>query len=104
MTKPRTDELTALAIVTTADAAKLLNRTPQTLRKWACYEDGPMRPIRINGRLGWRIVDIVWLLNGKATEYKTRMPNTIPIARKVSISNVTPNPERDQCRLNVTPA
>jgi hypothetical protein len=31
-----------------------LNRAPQTLRKWACLENGPIRPIRINGRLAWR--------------------------------------------------
>lgn len=37
--------------VTTAQAAKALNRAPQTLRKWACLENGPLRPIRINGRL-----------------------------------------------------
>lgn len=52
-----------LAIVTTAEAAIQLNRKPQTLRKWACYEDGPLKPLRINGRLGWRVSDIQNLLN-----------------------------------------
>ena len=48
----------------TNDAAKVLNRRPQTLRKWACLENGPIRPIRINGRLAWRAADLQNLLNG----------------------------------------
>jgi hypothetical protein len=39
--------------VDTAAAAYYLNRQQQTLRGWACHEDGPLRPIRINGRLAW---------------------------------------------------
>jgi hypothetical protein len=39
-------------------AAYHLNRAPQTLRKWACLENGPIRPVRINGRLGWLVDDI----------------------------------------------
>ena len=50
--------------LTTVEAAKALNRVPQTLRKWACLENGPIRPIRINGRLAWRISDIETLLSG----------------------------------------
>lgn len=53
--------------VDTSTAARLLSRTPQTLRKWACYEDGPMRPVRVNGRLAWAVADIRRLLsNGKS--------------------------------------
>jgi hypothetical protein len=52
-------------VVTTADAAKALNRKPQTLRKWACLENGPIRPIRINGRLAWSIDEIAALLSGE---------------------------------------
>jgi hypothetical protein len=52
--------------LTTADAAKALNRVPQTLRKWACFENGPIRPIRINGRLAWPLDEIAALLNGGA--------------------------------------
>ena len=37
--------------VNTAAAAHYLNRRPQTLRQWACAEDGPLRPLRVNGRL-----------------------------------------------------
>jgi hypothetical protein len=48
----------------TAEAAFHLNRQVQTLHKWACLEDGPIRPTRINGRLAWAVVDIKRLLNG----------------------------------------
>lgn len=48
--------------LSTNEAAILLNRKPQTLRKWACYEDGPIRPVRINGRLAWLAKDIRALL------------------------------------------
>lgn len=46
------------AAVDTATAAHHLNRRPQTLRGWACHEDGPLRPLRINGRLAWRVEDL----------------------------------------------
>jgi hypothetical protein len=49
----------------TNEAALKLNRRPQTLRKWACLECGPIRPIRINGRLAWRVADIVALQRGE---------------------------------------
>lgn len=39
--------------VDTAAAAFYLNRQQQTLRCWACHEDGPLRPLRVNGRLAW---------------------------------------------------
>lgn len=46
------------AVVDTATAAYHLNRQPQTLRGWACHEGGALRPLRINGRLAWRVADI----------------------------------------------
>lgn len=53
-------------VVTTDEAAAALNRKPQTLRKWACLENGPIRPFRINGRLAWRVSDLRALLSGDA--------------------------------------
>lgn len=50
--------------VNTACAAFHLMRTPQTLRAYACLENGPIRPTRINGRLAWSVADIKRLLNG----------------------------------------
>lgn len=53
------------AILPTNEAAATINRAPQTLRKWACLENGPIRPIRINGRLAWKVADLQALLNGE---------------------------------------
>jgi len=62
-------ELAAIAkgrdVLPTNDAAPAINRAPQTLRKWACLENGPIRPVRINGRLAWRVSDLMALLNGE---------------------------------------
>lgn len=48
--------------VTTEHAAYYLNRRPQTLRVWAMRGDGPIQPLRINGRLAWRVADLETLL------------------------------------------
>ena len=50
--------------VGTACAAFWLNRNPQTLRGWASYENGPLRPTRVNGRLAWSVATIRALLSG----------------------------------------
>ena len=52
----------AREVVPTDCAAYHLNRRPQTLRGWACLENGPIRPVRIVGRLGWRTDDLRRLL------------------------------------------
>jgi hypothetical protein len=44
--------------VGTEVAAFHCNRRPQTLRTWACYENGPMRPVNVNGRLSWPVSEI----------------------------------------------
>ena len=53
------------AVLPTDEAAAAINRAPQTLRKWACLENGPIRPVRINGRLAWRVADLQRLLTGE---------------------------------------
>lgn len=47
--------------VDTAAAAFYLNRRPQTLRIWAMGK-GPIQPLRVHGRLAWRVADIKRLL------------------------------------------
>lgn len=42
----------------TAEAAFYLNRAPQTLRAWACLENGPLRPKRIAGILAWNTAEV----------------------------------------------
>jgi hypothetical protein len=50
------------AALPTPEAARHLGRQPQTLRLWACNEDGPLRPLRIHGRLAWPVADLRKLL------------------------------------------
>lgn len=46
----------------TPEAAYHLNRAQQTLRLWASRENGPLRPLRVNGRLAWPVADLRRLL------------------------------------------
>jgi len=48
--------------VPTEQAAHYLCRRPQTLRGWAMRGDGPIQPLRINGRLAWPVGDLKKLL------------------------------------------
>lgn len=50
----------------THEAAAVLNRKPTTIRRWTCLERAPIRPVRINGRLAWRVSDLAAILNGEA--------------------------------------
>ena len=52
--------------VPTEQAAYYLDRKPQTMRAWACLENGPLRPIRINGRLAWPVKEIKKVLGLEA--------------------------------------
>ena len=63
---PNLENLPPGHVLTTRDAAAVLGRAPQTLRKWACLECGPLRPVRINGRLAWRVCDLQRVLQGGA--------------------------------------
>lgn len=57
------------AAVDTETAAAHLSRRPQTLRLWACKENGPIRPIRVHGRLAWPTAELRRLLEcGGSTE------------------------------------
>ena len=55
-------ELETRPTVDTAAAAHYLHLACQTLRIYACKENGPLRPRRINGRLHWATADIRRLL------------------------------------------
>lgn len=52
--------------VNTEHCAYLLGRRPQTLRCWACHEDGPLRPIRIFRHLAWPVSEIKRILGGQS--------------------------------------
>ena len=53
-------------VVSTTKAGEIIGRSPQTLRKWSCLDCAPLgiRPIKINGRLAWRVSDLQKLLEG----------------------------------------
>ena len=58
--------LNLLAVLPTSKAANLINRRPQTLRKWASKNTAPngIQPLRINGRLAWKVADLEKILRG----------------------------------------
>lgn len=61
MNFPPLEEVTS-PNVDTNQAAFYMNRKPQTLRKMACEETGPIRPKRIGGRLAWSVADLKSIL------------------------------------------
>lgn len=60
-------------VLTTKEAAQMLLRCPQTLRRWSIY-GGPIAPVKIYGRLGWKESDVRRLLSGQ--DEKTPEPPT----------------------------
>jgi hypothetical protein len=44
--------------ITTREAAIHLSRAQQTLRKWAMNGEGPVKPVRVRGRLMWSVADL----------------------------------------------
>ena len=55
-------ELETRPTVSTKAAAHYLHLACQTMRIYACKENGPLRPLRINGRLHWETKKIRELL------------------------------------------
>ena len=54
---------TRVAIPNKEAAAALTLRT-QTLRAWSSSGTGPIRSIKIGGRIYWRVTDLIRLLEG----------------------------------------
>lgn len=54
-------ELETRVHLTTREAAFHLNRAEQTLRIWA-MRGTPIKPVRVNGRLGWPVAELKKLL------------------------------------------
>lgn len=50
------------ATLPTAEAAFHLNRSPATLNWWSHKGNGPIKPIRVNGRLAWPVDQIKRLM------------------------------------------
>ncbi len=55
-------ELETRPTVNTAAAAHYLHLAQQTMRIYACKENGPIRPIRVGAHLHWKTADIRKLL------------------------------------------
>lgn len=55
-------ELETRPTVDTAATAYYLRKAQQTLRIWACKENGPIRPIRVGAHLHWKTSEIRKLL------------------------------------------
>lgn len=55
-------ELETRPTVSTAACAFYLRKAQQTLRIYACRENGPLRPIRVGAHLHWKTDDIRKLL------------------------------------------
>ena len=55
-------ELEKRPTVNTAAAAHYLHLAQQTMRIYACKENGPLRPIRVGAHLHWKTADIRKLL------------------------------------------
>ena len=50
------------AALPTCEAAFHLSRAQQTLRLWAMRENGPIKPMRVHGRLAWPVPELRRLL------------------------------------------
>lgn len=49
-------------LIDTREAASVLAVKPQTLYKWACYENGPIKSIKVGRSIKWRLTDIANLV------------------------------------------
>jgi hypothetical protein len=46
------------SVLSTSATAYYLDLKPQTLFRWACYESGPITPLRIGKSLRWPVSEI----------------------------------------------
>jgi hypothetical protein len=63
--------------LTTAECAFYLNRRPQTLRCWACLENGPIRPRRISRLLAWDTAQVKALTGLTSGAYEAAAPEQV---------------------------
>lgn len=57
--------------VDTGTASLHMNRRAQTLYVWACKGNGPIRPVRVYGRLQWPVDEIRRVLKGEVLHADT---------------------------------
>ena len=51
--KKQADICDSKLLLSTKEAAEMLGLKPQTLRRWAIYENGPITPIRYGRLVRW---------------------------------------------------
>jgi hypothetical protein len=59
-------DLESRTVLPTTEAAFHLNRAQQTLRLWAMRNDGPVKCLRVNGRLAWPVSELRRVLGVQA--------------------------------------
>lgn len=52
--------------LSTVEAAKVLLIKPQTMRRWASLQDGPLQPTKVGVRLLWPLPDLQRVLDQQA--------------------------------------
>jgi hypothetical protein len=57
--------------ISTAEYACVLGIKPQSARRHACFEKGPVRPIRACGRLHWPVDQLNALLSGAVVQFNS---------------------------------
>lgn len=55
---PATSQVLTLTHVDTPTAARMMGFAENTLRKWHCLGTGPIKPVRVRGRLRWAVAEI----------------------------------------------
>jgi hypothetical protein len=68
MTTNSNGQTTMPATLTTNQAAAALNRKPRTLNRWAWTGKGPIKPVRVHGRLAWPADQVAALLKGEGAD------------------------------------
>jgi len=65
---PNLENLPPSHVLATRDAASMLGRSSQTLRKLYCTQGHAygIKPLKIGGRLAWRVCDLQRVLQGGA--------------------------------------
>lgn len=51
-------DMSGRILLSTREAAFILNLNEQTLYRWSCYQCGPIQPVHIGRSIKWRVIDI----------------------------------------------
>jgi hypothetical protein len=94
MSKPNALESETRPAIPTEEAARLLCRSPKTLHRWACYGDGPIRPVRVHRRLMWPVEEIRRLLGGDGQQPKGASDGSAGASENTSLGEKKKKPSK----------